>query len=363
MTLSSSSTKQFDILIVGQGIAGTLLAWFLIQKGSSVLVMDNHHAGASSLAAAGLINPVTGKRFVKTWNLETLLPFAVNTYHQLEQMLQIPIFQERHLLRILKNADELNTWLARSGETSYRPYFENEADLENWSSLLHPFFGVGELRQAGSVDLPRLITAFKKFLKERGQILVELFDFEGLEIASNVVSYQEYKARSIIFCEGARMAQNPFFNYLPIQASKGEALVVKIPGFVADKILKKDIVILPLKNDLYWVGSTNSWAVETDKPSASAKQELELKIAAIINCPFEVVEHRAAIRPTVRDRRPFLGRHPLYPNLGIFNGLGTKGALLAPFFANEMAEHLLNGATIDPEVDIQRFDNQRSKFS
>ena len=59
---------KVDYLIIGQGLAGSLLAWELIQRRCSVVVVDNGNENASQIAA-GLINPITGMRFVKYYSL------------------------------------------------------------------------------------------------------------------------------------------------------------------------------------------------------------------------------------------------------------------------------------------------------
>ena len=71
--------------------------------------------------------------------------------------------------------------------------------------------------------------------------------------------------------------------------------------------------------------------------------------------PFEIIDHQAGIRPTVKDRRPLLGVHPAHHQLAIFNGMGTKGVMLAPYFANHLVNHLENDDKLLPEIDIVRF--------
>ncbi|HBA65740.1 MAG TPA: FAD-dependent oxidoreductase, partial [Methylococcaceae bacterium] len=56
---------DIDFLIVGQGLAGSLLAFELIQRNAQVMVVDDGRENASEVAA-GLINPVTGIRLVKS---------------------------------------------------------------------------------------------------------------------------------------------------------------------------------------------------------------------------------------------------------------------------------------------------------
>ena len=76
-----------DFLIIGQGLAGSLLAWELIKRKQQVIIVDNGEINASQVAA-GLINPVTGMRFVKSFDVDLLLPFAKNSYQQLTQYFQ-----------------------------------------------------------------------------------------------------------------------------------------------------------------------------------------------------------------------------------------------------------------------------------
>ena len=70
------------------------------------------------------------------------------------------------------------------------------------------------------------------------------------------------------------------------------------------------------------------------------KNELIEKIKESIDCNFEVIEHFAGVRPTVNDRKPLLGRHPIYSNLYILNGLGTRGVLLGPSMAKDLFDFI-----------------------
>ena len=106
----------------------------------------------------------------------------------------------------------------------------------------------------------------------------------------------------------------------------------------------------PLRNTLYKVGATYTWSDLTLTPSEAGKQELLKKLQDTISVPFEVVKHEAGIRPTTKQRRPFLGRHPEVQQLAVFNGLGTKGASLGPWFASEMCEHLISGKVLNEKV-------------
>jgi glycine/D-amino acid oxidase-like deaminating enzyme len=112
---------------------------------------------------------------------------------------------------------------------------------------------------------------------------------------------------------------------------------------------------MPLGKDLYKIGATFNWADKTNVPSKEGRQELVDKLKTVINCPFEIVEHEAGIRPTTGDRRPLLGVHKDNSRLGILNGLGTRGVMIAPLMAKKLFQFLENDVPLDREIDIRRF--------
>jgi glycine/D-amino acid oxidase-like deaminating enzyme len=193
-------------------------------------------------------------------------------------------------------------------------------------------------------------------LKENNALLEEKFSFSDLAEESDSITYKDIKARKIIFCEGANAIQNPYFKFFPFQLAKGECLILRIEDFYSDRIINSEVLIMPLpEKNLYYVGATHEWYFDDDQPSEKGKNELLGNLSAVLKLPFEIVEHKAAIRPTVKDRRPFIGFHPEFPDIGIFNGMGTKGISLAPYFAKHFTKHLLYQKPLQPEVDIKRF--------
>lgn len=349
---------MLDFLVVGQGLAGTLLAHFLEKQGQGFLVIDQFDPSAASQVAAGIMNPVTGRRYVKSWKIDQLLPFAKQTYRELEQTYQCAILYERNILRALFNRREVHDWQARRFEPGYEPYLLPEADLGAYAHTTQLAFDYGEVALSAQVDLPVLLAAFREALLKTNRLLEETFDYQALVVDGQGVEYKGQRAKRLIFCEGFQARQNPFFNYLPFGGAKGEVLLVRIPDAAYEKLLKHRIFIVPLSNGLYWIGSVYENQFNNDLPTPSGRAFLIERLEEILTVPFEIVEHRAAIRPTVKDRRPFLGLHPTLPSLGIFNGLGTKGASLGPFFAAQMADFLCKGTPLDEKVDIQRWQTQ-----
>ncbi len=347
---------QVDYIIVGQGLAGTLLALRLMDEGQKVLIIDKNTEGASSKIAAGVINPVTGRRIVKSWRIDEMLPFAQKTYQLIESQYNIDIFKNYTILRTFKNAADENEWLLRSNWEEYRVYCANQADPSVFDMKIKSFYGFGEIQQSAQVDMPFLIDFFQKKWSADGILIHEAFDYDALILNENSNQYKNHEAAKIIFCEGAKGVENTFFRGLPFNIDKGELLIVKIPNAGFNKIFKNNISIVPLKEkDCYWVGATNEWNSPNDLPTEAKKQLIINELQEILKIPFEVIDHKAAFRPTVKDRRPLIGFHPMYPQLVIFNGFGTKGASLIPYWSNHLVEVLLGQIELDKDVTIKRF--------
>ncbi len=351
----SHSKISVDSIIVGQGIAGTLMHFALKKRGKKVIIIDNHHKGSATKVAAGGINPITGKRYVKSWRFEELMPVAKETYRALEQLLDIAIFKDRNIFRILKNAGEENTWLGRSGDPLYSDYFVENPTVNEFGEHLNSFPSVGEIRNGAQVNISHLVEKYRAHLLKNEELISESFEFEKLEINPKI-EYKNLEAERLIFCDGAASRNNPFFKYLPFEVSKGEALNIKISNSKLEKILRHKVSIVPTTPENYWVGASNDWDFVDDTPTQKGKEELEGYLNQILKSKYQIVDHKAAIRPTVKDRRPLLGKHPVHHNLFIFNGLGTKGASLAPALSEKMSDFLLNKKTLWEEIDIKRYE-------
>ncbi|HOY05386.1 MAG TPA: FAD-dependent oxidoreductase [Saprospiraceae bacterium] len=340
------------ILIAGQGIAGTMLADVLLRRGAQVRILDGSLPGSSTLPAAGIINPVTGKRFVKSWRLDEFFSVAHECYQTLERELGVPIWVPYPILRILGTPEETNDWAARCALPEYVEYLGESRDAGEWQPFIKQGAGYGVIRQAARAHFPNLITHFRKKMAAEGV-------FEARTVAYEEVPALSRDYDAIVFCEGFRAAENPFFPDLAWQVAKGEALLLRIPG--ADHVagmLKKAMTVVPLGDGIFWAGGSYQWHYDDFLPTAGERDFILNKLNEMLGVPYEITGHVAGVRPTVKDRRPFLGASSIQSNVFIFNGLGTKGALLAPYWANHMADHLLQGTSLDPAVDIRRFAKQ-----
>ncbi len=343
--------KKF--LIVGQGIAGTMLAWSLQRRGAAVHLADGALPGRSSIAAAGVINPVTGRRFVRSWRFAEFYPVARSAYRALETELGISIWTDLSILRLLATPEEANDWSARCALPGYADFLSVPADAGHWAPVVKPGFHYGRIQPAARVNFSVLLPAFRQKARAEGCFFEKQIDYR--EIPQLSAAYD-----GIIFCEGWRARENPFFPDLSWQTAKGEALLIRLADprpADGDQILKKTVTLVPLGDGLLWVGGAYQWNYTELTPGDSEKQSILEQLKEVLAVPFDIAGQVAGIRPTVKDRRPFVGESRVQPGVFLFNGLGSKGALLAPFWAEHLAEHMLDGKPLDREVDIRRWES------
>lgn len=344
---------MLDYIIVGQGLAGTLLSWFLIQEGKGVLVIDEYNASSASRVAGGLVNPITGRKFVKTWLADELLPFAKDTYQQLEEVLGTELYKPLPVVHVFDSIKQQNDWSVRCATPEYKQYLNNETILRFDAAKVKNDLGAFEISESYKLDTVNFLSLYRNYLNDKNILLEEAFNYDSLQVGDSI-SYKEYTAHNIIFCEGVEAMNNPYFKALPFKPAKGECLHVTINDFYNNKVLKDEVAIMPLGGNAYYIGATHDQHFTETAPTEEGKAELEEKLSRILSSPYQVTAHLSAIRPATKHRRPFIGYLPQHSNVGIFNGLGTKGVSLAPYFAKHFVNHMLRGEALINEVDIAR---------
>ena len=345
---------MLDAIIVGYGLAGFHYAWQMKQHQKKFLVIADPFVGASR-KAAGICNPTVLKRYTMAWEGKMFLDFALKHYATIEAELDNPFFHSLPIHRYFFNGIEQNEWLVasqRSGLSSFlNPEIEKTSD-----KTLKDKAGYGIVEHLGKLDIKSMLNCFKE-KEEAKSFWEEVFDYEALKIHEYGVIYKGIKAKSIVFCEGFGLKKNPWFDYLPLVGSKGEYLIIKAPELSRKRIVKGAIFIAPIENDLFWIGASFSQKDKTEVPTDLGKDWLIQKLNSILNIPYEVINHEAAVRPTVSDRRPLLGVHPSYSNLYVFNGLGTRGVLMAPKLSQWLYEFVHQRKQFPNEVAIDRFES------
>ncbi len=319
-----------SILIVGQGLAGTVLGLALERAGREFVIADPGHAPAASLAAAGIINPVTGRRLVRSWRFEELFPLARRTYREIETRLGVPLWRELRVHRRFRDERERRVFAEKQARGELAPFVEAADETGCW------------LAPAARVDVPALLAAARRHWQEAGVLRETTIDWAA-----------EAGAALVIDCTGASARRGPFAA-AGFALSKGETLQVDATGLAPDVILNRGHWLVPLDAETAWAGATHEPGIEDAMPTPAARARLLADATALAGRPVTVRAHLAGLRLTTADKHPVAGRHPAQPHLGICGALGGKGALYAPWLAAQWVAHLQAGAAFDDEVSITR---------
>ena len=352
---------DIDYLIVGQGLAGSILAWKLVQAGCRIRVMDNDHHQSSSMVAAGLINPVTGKRLVLSDDTPKHLDAALSTYQAMADQFQQTFFHPLKMLRLLKDEKQKNDLNKRLKDSSYQ-HFIGDVYSPDSQAPFSDEYGSFLQNHTGFLDIPGLLAALKKYFHEKDQYQAGRIAYPEIQFSKNSVTFRQIHARKIIFCEGHQGAKNPWFDWLPFQLAKGEILTLKSPKLKTDKIINRSNWLIPMSDNTFRTGANNQWQFNDDQPTASGRQTVENNFCQLFRQPvdYEITAHHAGIRPATRDKQPFIGSHPVENKLMTFNGFGARGSMTIPYYAECLAEHLVNHQPLPGEVDINRYSDRYS---
>lgn len=345
--------QKLDYIIVGGGISGIFCAYQLQKQGQKILLINDSNTPAASKIAAGTWNPIAFKRFILSWRAQEFLNEMNLQYPALETLLDKQFYEFITAKKLISPGDELKLWEQQARTETMKPFMVSKPS----TSTFPKDFYVGELKQTGRVNLPILLSAFHEYLKKEEAFIDESFDYNLLkkeERTGHKWEYKSFQANRVIFCEGAHYINNPHFTWLPLKPAKGDVIIIHAPELNLNYILKKNIFILPIGKDQYEVGATYDWKnLNWDSDEKGVEQLCE-KLKTLIQVPFEIIGKKAGIRPTSYDRRIIMGEHPTEKGLFVFNGLGTKGVLLAPLAAKEFADHLVKAIPINPEMNIAR---------
>jgi glycine/D-amino acid oxidase-like deaminating enzyme len=340
---------MLDYIIIGGGLAGSTLAYKLSQKGAKIHIIADQTRPSSSSVAGGMFNPITGKYLAKTWLAEGLYDLLFEYYPNVEKALKSKFFNPIGVIRLFNNAENKVHFLAQI----------EKFQLQEWVSVFpesekYPLGGL-KIKRSGWLDVEAYVQAIQSFYIDSGRFSDEVFEFEKLSTFSEYIVYKGIEARNIVFAEGFYVKDNPWFNVLPFNPVKGEVLEVSVNAHAETSILNQGKWIIPINPQKLRIGATYTWHELDFIPSEIAKNEIQTAARKIGVEEFELINHKAGVRPATADRRPIIGPHPIQKNIFIFNGLGTKGVSLVPYFADEFVAYLLENKHLNPEVNIERF--------
>lgn len=346
--------EKVDYLIIGLGIAGLSFAKHCLDHGKSFKIITDQQNKASHIAA-GMYNPIILFRFTAIHRAEEQMTELKQTFAEFESLLDKKLIYPKKIYRIFANQYEADIWKKKIPKKPILQQYLNSEVIPNTFNSIHAPFGFGEVMHSGWLDMSLLIDSFKE--KFEDQIVYESFDYSELDIKDKI--YKNIQAENIVFAEGVKVDHNPWFNYLPIIKSKGEILILKIEQELPDIIFKSKNFLMPIDNQIYYVGATYDKDFKTAEPTEENKELLLEKLATYYKGDYEVLAHLAAFRPTVIDRRSIIGEHPEIPGIFVLNGMGTRGSFNGPSLSKYLFQYIEFNKEIPEEYDVNRFNDLR----
>jgi len=346
--------KFYDYIIIGQGLAGSLLSYHFYLKKKSALVIDQPDPFSASQQAAGLYSPVTGKNLVFTWKVHQLFQYLIKTYTDLEQLLDQKFLHGLQIYKPFLNNQEFNDWMGKDTIPATSYFVENILPSGRLNSMVIDPYGGLLLKNSGYLDVPELLHSYRKFLTRRELLLEDYVEPGNIYFRKDYVQYKKIKAGKIILCTGNSSLNQYYFPELQIWPLRGEIVEVEFTE-PPQNIISRGIFMLPKSRNLTRIGATYERGVTEISCQLQVRKQFDERIRKLYRSEFVLKGQIVGVRPTTMDRRPLLGFHPRLKLLGIFNGLGTKGVSLAPFFANEMVNYLEEATEIAIETDINRY--------
>lgn len=338
------------ILIIGQGIAGSVLGLSLFQKNIPFEIVNIPKNNSASRLASGLYNPIVLKRMKAVWEASYFMDSVNKFYPWVEDLLKTKFLFQQNIVRLFSSIQEQNDWSLYLNKPVLNSHLKPKTG-DNYSPTINSPYGYGIVEGCGWVDTITFLNAASNFFSKLGVLTEDRFeDFSSVFIENKLNTYHK-----IIFCEGFQIKNNPFFKNLPFSFTKGEVIEIYSNSLQIDDIINAGIFIIPLGEGKYKVGSTYSWDPLDEIPTSRELNNLTNQLKSLVNMPFEVTSHLAGIRPTVRDRKPIVGLLPNNQKIGIFNGLGSRGILMAPGLASNLINHILTGSPLLKGCGLSRF--------
>lgn len=337
----------YDQIIVGQGIAGSVLAWQLCWSGQRVAVIDHPTPTSASRVASGLISPIAGKRNAASWRFPELWDSATAFYARVESETHTDLLVRQPMLRIVAGDDDVPP-------PSATPFAGNTSPLD---APLNDQLMATEFLPAGRLAVLDFLRVTEEMLRSRDAFFPARVDPNSDVVIDNdgvTIPALSIRASRLVFCQGIAARDNPWFREVVFEPSKGEILTLAIPELAEQRVIHHEVWLAPNRDGTFLAGATYDRENLNTEPDDAARREILDKVATFCPVVPEVIKHQAAIRPTIRRRHPVAGISYEHPQLAFFNGLGSKGALRAPFVAQQLVNLLVHNMQLDAEIDLQK---------
>ncbi len=349
-------------LIIGQGLAGTALAWRLWQRGVPFLIVDREEPVTCSKIAAGLVTPVTGMRLNLNWRFRELRDEAVALYRQVEACSGCALYHELDQVRLFRGEADGALFRQRLEDPEVAACVTRVAWEAKGSALLDAALfqaphGGFEQRGGGFLDTAAYLAVSKAFFSEQGCYRAGDVTMESLACQEQSLHWQDAAFTAAVFCQGWQAARHPWFDWVAFQSARGSILSARAEPWPEPRVINGGgCWLLPRPDGTLRAGPTYEPrfdASQPHEPDPAKLAALRARLAQLTSAELSWDGVSTAVRPIVKRARLLIGRHPSQARIGFFNGLGSKGALRAPWAARRLVEHWLDGAPLEAEIDLR----------
>lgn len=348
---------EIDLLVAGQGLAGTALALAAREAGLRVHVADPSPVpgATASWVAAGLITPLTGRKINPGWRLDTFLPTAEAFYTRHARLLGVDAYRCVPLVRWFADEDERESIERRRGDDRVGRWVDGL--VENPPPGLRAPWGGFRMRGSGWLDTRAWLEAARTCLASEGAFTAAAVSEEDLEFDGDGVCWRAMRARHVVLCQGIAAARSRHFTGMPFRPACGEVLELAWEQRAGEPELwnRAGKWLAPRGGGCALFGATYGFGEWEARARPEGIAELKTLLAGLLESAPEVTGVRCGVRPILHQSRPVAGFHPQRPRLGFFNGLGSKGVLTSPWVAEQLVRHLVDGEPLDGELDLATF--------
>lgn len=347
-----NTLPSLDLLIVGQGLIGSLLAHAAADAGLEFTVIDDGHEDAASLAAAGLMTPFTGRRFSAPQNLETLLDIARRRYATLSERLNAPLYRPQPMIRVF-TLDEEHRRHARQRQTAAGARLLGPIQPAGHGPAGMPDpMGSCRIEGGGQVDVATLLQQTRAWLMASGRLQQARLQPAELTLLAEGCQWQEHSARLCVLCTGHQARHWDAFRGLPWRLSRGQALILRRETTMPLEVVHAGRTLAPLDEGRAWFGATYEHDLDKRGPDPGARETLLDDYQRLFpEAPApKVLDQIGGIRAGSRHGPPFAGLTSNDPALGLLDGFGSRGTLLGPWHVDRFVERFTNNtlATLKP---------------
>lgn len=342
--------KNVDYIIAGDGYAGLFLAHQLIKNNKSFVIFSEGRKSASQVSA-GIINPVVLKKFTTFWKAQEQIDFLKNSLQEIQSYTGENYLINAPIQRIFHDENEQNLWLKKSENEELSAFLDKNFDRLD---VVKNDFLTGKVNQSARLNVNGFFNGLFTYFEKNGHLIKEKFEYAKLNPSESV--YKDFSFKNIIFCEGMGVKDNPYFSEIMVNPNKGHHIKVKLSQPIPENItIKKKHFLFPTGNGLYFYGGTYDREQLHYHIDESAVAQLVKGLSEFYPYDFEVEEVHFGFRPTVKDRRPIIGRHQTFSNLYVFNGLGARGILNGCYFSRDLFRFIEEDIPLHEEVSLNRF--------